>query len=294
MITNSKYYDYIRNRYIDINSDGCDLKDWHMLNGKVAFARSPKGFMIFLDTERISNCDEYAVKDPYTVEINLNSEFQKRRIDLTIELAKAAISPILLEGGIPKILDLGCGQGHITHVLQEKISPVEISGLDYSFLAIEYAHNNNQGIDYIVADAYNPPYSARYFDLVICNNLYEHVPDPLYLLQKIDTILKIGGHIIVSTPSRYRLSNLVRILRGKVVALMSEHHVTEYTVGQVVEQLKYGGFQVESIMSRPILRRRKIAMVVEKIINQFLKMLGSHHKMEETVFYLAKKNNNNK
>lgn len=121
----------------------------------------------------------------------------------------------------------------------------------------------------------------------MCNNLWEHVPDPLLLLSKIKRIVKLGGHLIISTPSRYRTDNLVRILRGKPVNFMSQHHVTEYTVGQVKEQLRYGGFEVKSVLSRPISAGSMKANVARWVCSKLISMVGSHHQLEATVFYLA-------
>jgi SAM-dependent methyltransferase len=280
----AKYYDHKNLRPINLEADGCDLAEWDYRSGEARFARHPKGFKVFLPPDRMAASDTYVDADPYTIGQNLDSAFQRRRIELTIELAQEAVSSA---SGIPKILDLGCGQGHITYELQQRLTAAEITGLDCSVSAVEYAHDHFRGIDFAVGDAYEPPYSKEYFDLVICNSLWEHVPDPLRLLGKMREILKPGGHVIVSTPSRYRVINLARILRGKPVTFMSADHVTEYTVGQVVEQLRYGGFQIKRISSRPIPLDSLKAEVARRLFAIWVSLVGSHHQLEATVFYLA-------
>jgi 2-polyprenyl-3-methyl-5-hydroxy-6-metoxy-1,4-benzoquinol methylase len=186
-----------------------------------------------------------------------------------------------------KILDLGCGRGHITAQILQKFPDAEISALDYSISAIEYATEHFPDIDFAVGDACGPPYSANYFDIVICNNLWEHVPDPLRLLHQARLIMRRRGYFVLSTPSRYRLANLVRVLRGKPVLFASNHHVTEYSVGQVMEQLRYGGFEVIRSYSRPLARERFRATVGRMLFSAYLFLVKSHHNLEETVFYLA-------
>ena len=110
MIT-GKYFDHNNNRPLNLERDGCSLCEWEQLYGKKIFAKHPKGFKIFLSPEKIKSCDEYANSDPYTVEQNLDSEFHIRRISLTIDLIREVVSSI--QGSL-QILDLGCGQGHIT------------------------------------------------------------------------------------------------------------------------------------------------------------------------------------
>lgn len=282
----TKYYDHQLDRPLDLEQDGCDLGDWERLHGDARFARHPGGFKIFLAPDKLDASDEYADSDPYNVEDQIDSQFHQRRFGITIDLlkqAEAALNRPL------KILDLGCGEGHITQLMLDEFSTAEVTGLDYAVTAIESAHKHFPEIDFCVGDAYEGPFAREYFDVVVCNNLWEHVPDPMHLLREMEKFLKPGGYIIMSTPSRYRISNLVRVMLGKPVAFMSEHHVTEYTVGQVIEQFRFGGFQVENMLSRPISSGRFLGRVLRKMLSLWIALVGSHHQLEATVFYLAKK-----
>jgi SAM-dependent methyltransferase len=151
-----KYYDYTNNRPLDLESDGCDLVQWDHLYGDYRFARHPKGFCIFLPPDKLHASDEYADSDPYTVEQNIGSEFHKRRIELTVDLVREAVC---LQQNTPQILDLGCGQGHITEKIRQALSGIKVTGLDYSVSAIEYAHEHFPEIDFSVGDAYESPYA---------------------------------------------------------------------------------------------------------------------------------------
>ena len=281
-----KYYDHHNDQPIDLDKDGCSLSNWREQYRQARFAIHPKGFLIFLSPDELEACDEYSDSDPYAFETNLDSEFHKRRIDCTLELIKDALQAIQ---GMPRILDLGCGQGHITARIQKEYPEAEISGLDYSISAIEYAVDHFPQIAFDVANAYKLPYTSSYFDVVVCNNLWEHVPDPLSLLQSISRVIKPRGFLVISTPSRYRLENLIRVIRGKPVTFMSKHHVTEYSVGQVIEQCKYGGFMVTRVFSKPIKISSTKARVAYTLFSWALAFTGSHHQLEGTVFYLAQK-----
>jgi hypothetical protein len=70
---------------------------------------------------------------------------------------------------------------------------------------------------------------------------------------------------------------------------MSEHHVTEYSVGQVIEQLKYGGFEVVRCYSKPYKSENLKFEVAKKLFSIFASVTGSHHQLESTVFYLAQR-----
>jgi len=280
------YYDYAKRRAIDVDKHGCQLADWEDRYGTASFARHPDGFLVFLPPWEINPSDEYSGADPYAVESGLEGDFQRRRVQCTLELVRTAVQRL---GGGARILDLGCGQGHITSKLREALPEAEIAGLDYSISAITYANKKFPGIDFIVASAYQCPYRPSYFDIVLCNNLWEHVPDPLLLLSKIGRVMNPRGFLIISTPSRYRWGNLVNVIRGKPIQFMSEHHVTEYSVGQVIEQLRYGGFEVLRCYSKPYKSENLKFEVAKKLFSLFASVTGSHHQLESTVFYLAQR-----
>lgn len=288
-----KYYDRSLHRFLS-ETDGCKYEDWEDKSDDFSFATHPKGFRIFLPPSQLKKSDEYSEDDPYTVEQNIDSEFHKRRIDSTIYLLNLALGSSISN---PKILDIGCGEGHITAEIQKNFLDAEISGLDYSISAINYAVEKFSRIDFCVADAHNLPYCDNYFDVVVCNNLWEHVPDPLLLLKGIRRILKDKGYLILSTPSRYRLYNLLNILRGRSTVLMSSHHVTEYSIGQVIEHLRWGGCEVKKVYSKPIRSQPKgiksiiVCKVILPILRAYLKIINSHHSLEGTVFFLAEKKN---
>jgi len=268
-----------------MGKDGCELTQWSDLYGRAVFARHPEGFPVFLSPAELEVPDEYRDSDPYGVEQSLDGPFQTRRIACTLELLGTAVRRL----SSPRILDLGCGPGHITQRIHQGFPKADLFGLDYSVSAIRYAVHHFPGIDFVAANAYDAPYFPGYFDVVLCNNLWEHIPDPLRLLGHIVVVMKPDGYLVLSTPSRYRLGNLLRVLCGKTVELASEHHVTEYTVGQVYEQLRYRGFRVLRSMSRPDPRIRtwSKAGIVQAIFSQFIRWSHSHHQLEATVFYLA-------
>lgn len=286
----SKYYSWASQAPL-CETEGTSFAEWmDSPDHPCRFAVHPEGFLIFLRPGEIQTMDEYSEGDPYTVAGNLNNSFHKQRVDMTIKL----MFQISKERRCLSILDVACGGGHITAAIHQAFPKAEILAFDGSLSAIRSAHSAYDGITFAVANAYDPPYAPDYFDCVLCNNIWEHVPDPLRLIDIIAPLLKPNGYMIISTPSRYRLDNLLRVLVGKPVALASPHHVTEYSVGQVLEQLRYAGFEVEKIAGNLMWPERlNLKSIIKFGMGCFLALLlrlnGSNHKLGSTIFFLAKK-----
>lgn len=287
-----KYHDMERRQPLTIE-DGCPLDQWLSGSKDARFAVHPGGFPVFLKPAEIARSDEYRDGDPYSATEGLEKwpAFQQRRLQMTVKLLEEALERV---ADSPCLLDVACGEGVITREIKKRFGAADVYGIDYSLSAIERAARLSGEIEYAVGDAYRLPYTPEFFNVAILNNIWEHVPDPLRLLEGIKRVLKPGGYVIISTPSRYRFRNMVRVCFGLPVVFMSKLHVTEYTVGQVLEQLRFAGMEAK-IVDEPLrgpaggaLRFIAFKLVVP-VMRLILRLVGSHHSPEETVFYLARK-----
>ncbi len=278
------YYSEKKKSTINLDIACCSFEEWMEDKRDNDCCKHENGFYIFLNPEEIESSDEYKDDDPYVVMDQLESDFQQRRLKATIDLIPSSAKSESL-----KLLDIGCGEGHFTDVIKKEFINFEVHGLDYSVSAIDFAHKTFKNINFITANAYHPPYQDEYFDVVVCNNLWEHVPDPLQMLRAMKRVLKPNGLLIISTPSRYRFSNLIKASVGQEIAFMSTYHVTEYTIGQVKEQLRWEGFTTERVYSPPIPASNIVFTVIKGVMRVFLKIINSHHVLESTVFYAARK-----
>ena len=243
---------------MDPQRDGIPLGEW-TAESEAPCALHPKGFPIFLPADRVDDCNEYAEEDPYNVETNIDGPFHQLRVDCTLELVASARIDL---DGPARILDLGCGEGHITRDIHLAHDDAVIAGLDYSVSAISRAVDIVDAAEFAVGDAYLCPYPDSYFDLVVCNNLWEHVPDPLQLLKSMTRVLKPDGYVIISTPSRYSLWNLLKVIRGR---------------------------EVVRTTSRPTKISDLKSRIANVALERLISALGSHHRLEQAVFYLARR-----
>ena len=105
-----------------------------------------------------------------------------------------------------KAIDIGCSVGHITAHIAPYVS--EIIGTDIDQDAIELARKHHKTIpilQYMVADSMSLPFPDHSFDLVICTQVYEHVPDSQQLMREIWRILVRGGVCYFAATQRFVL-----------------------------------------------------------------------------------------
>ncbi len=99
-----------------------------------------------------------------------------------------------------RVLDIGCGDGHLLADLRDVAGyDLELSGIEFSTDAIASARR--LGIDVAEGRAEDVELPEGSFDLVILNQLIEHVREPAALLRSIARWLRPGGHVFVETPN---------------------------------------------------------------------------------------------
>lgn len=89
-----------------------------------------------------------------------------------------------------KLIDLGCGRWGFDQSLVARLGADENVFLDIA---------GGEGI--VEADACDAPFPDKSFDIVVCRELIEHVPNPKKLLSEIWRLLKPNGYVFISTPN---------------------------------------------------------------------------------------------
>lgn len=97
-------------------------------------------------------------------------------------------------------LDVGCSSGIITSL----IAPLfcKTIGLDYDEVALKAIDVTAHAmVQFIRGDAMYLPFMDNSVDVIVCAQVYEHVPDDKLLLKEIYRVLKPGGIVFFSGPN---------------------------------------------------------------------------------------------
>jgi len=102
-------------------------------------------------------------------------------------------------------LDIGCSSGIITNLLGENLRTA--IGIDIDQEAIQSAKRNASSprTHFFVGDSMALPFHDQSIDVIVCNHIYEHVPEASRLMDEIYRVMKDGGFCYFSAGNRYML-----------------------------------------------------------------------------------------
>lgn len=110
------------------------------------------------------------------------------------------------------LLDVGCGEGVLTHEWAQKLEGKRVVGLDLDdpHLHEQWKTRQAPNLEYVVMKAENLPYADGEFDLATAIEVLEHVPDPEHTVAEMARVAQ--RHLLVSVPREpmWRMLNMAR------------------------------------------------------------------------------------
>lgn len=123
---------------------------------------------------------------------------------ITVDFSRLAVSPG------DRILDIGCGSGRHTCAAY-RLEKVQVTGADLNLKNLKEARERLNFHDQLgehgggiwnlsAADVTRLPFPDACFDLVVCSEVLEHIPDHEKAMHEIIRVLKHGKSVVVSVP----------------------------------------------------------------------------------------------
>ncbi|MEG3972762.1 class I SAM-dependent methyltransferase [Microcoleus sp. T2B6] len=145
-----------------------------------------------------------------------------------------------------RVLDLGCGNGSLSHVIAEH--GCEVVGVDTSAPGIAISRQSFPECQFIQADIYDLPDTdiLNSFDVVLAIEVIEHLLYPKELARTAKKCLIPGGTLIISTPYHGYLKNLALAVSGKLdqhfTVLWDNGHIKFFSVETLTKLLRFEGY----------------------------------------------------
>ncbi|WP_370463915.1 class I SAM-dependent methyltransferase [Microbulbifer sp. ALW1] len=151
-----------------------------------------------------------------------------------------------------RVLDLGCGEGrHAIHLMLT--DAVDVFGIDLSIEDVKTASEraapfteSGEGCGRLqlgVGNALQLPFANDFFDVVICSEVLEHIPDYQGVLAEINRVLKPGGIFAATVPAYFpewicwKLSSAYHQVEGGHIRIFREKQLRE-----IIERLGHQYF----------------------------------------------------
>ena len=109
-----------------------------------------------------------------------------------------------------RILEVGCGEGIVLATLAARLPGARLDGLELDEPALEEAHTRCPGATLVRGDACALPFGAQSFDLVVCLEVLEHLPEPVRALRELRRVARAGCLLSVPHEPFFRIGNLLR------------------------------------------------------------------------------------
>ena len=141
----------------------------------------------------------------------LGTNPHKQDVYFSLQVGKALVRFLEMAGVLKgRVIDYGCGPGYLLNLLAEK--NIQLHGADFSAEAVDLVNRRFErqprwnGAK-LIRSMPSPELPESVFDLATCIETIEHLPvEPLEAtLSQLRRIVKVGGHVLLTTPCRENL-----------------------------------------------------------------------------------------
>lgn len=155
----------------------------------------------------------------------------------------------LIPSEYSKVLEIGCAAGEFRSNLK----------LDHEYWGIEptesVAQEAKKNLDHVLVGLYEEVHTElpdNYYDLIICNDVIEHMPDHDAFFQAIKQKLTNEGAIVASVPNVRHISNLINLIFKKdwkytEDGILDKTHLRFFTKKSLIRTIQENGFHLDAI-----------------------------------------------
>lgn len=133
------------------------------------------------------------------------------------------------------ILEVGCSYGQMSFWLRKRFPKAWITSLDINALLVQHCERvakelSVQNMEFVEADVVNYK-SSKLYDLIVCFDVLEHIPNWREALIHLSGLVRPGGYLLLHTPHKGKFQSprfgLRKWFRSSGLGVMSSEHVRE-------------------------------------------------------------------
>lgn len=201
-------------------------------------------------------------------------------------ILKTLHQPLLKKLKSFSVLDVGCGVGTLAIYLAQICKSVV--GIDVSERAINIADQAklSTGSKNVTFNQTKLKQFSRKFDLILCTEVVEHVPNPNQFIKLITANLRSKGWLLLTTPNR---DNWLTHL-GYYRQFDSEvGHLRRYSVAEISSLLTAHGFTLQQVKTvegpiRSLLFTSKLGILIKIIKGPLVPLFHSFDELVGKIF----------
>jgi 2-polyprenyl-3-methyl-5-hydroxy-6-metoxy-1,4-benzoquinol methylase len=159
---------------------------------------------------------------------------------------ESTLGELFTQAAPESVLDVGCGEGVLTHQWAQALGERRIVGIDLedAKLQAEWETRRRPNLEYRTMLAENMPFAADEFDMACAIEVLEHVPYPAHTVAEMARVAR--RHLLVSVP-REPLWRMLNMARGAYLSDLGNTpgHVNHWSKRSFVRLLSQHGEVVE-------------------------------------------------
>ena len=129
------------------------------------------------------------------------------------DFGKEVLDKYINELNNKKILDIGCGHGHLLKYLSGR--GAKTYGVDISDVALKVAGHNSPKSKLVTGEGGKLPFNDNFFDYIICIETAEHFLNIQKAFNEMYRVIKKGGVLILSNPNYFNTAGILKLLLEK-------------------------------------------------------------------------------
>jgi 2-polyprenyl-3-methyl-5-hydroxy-6-metoxy-1,4-benzoquinol methylase len=159
---------------------------------------------------------------------------------------EGTLGALFTQAAPESVLDVGCGEGVLTHQWAQALGERRIVGIDLEDpkLQAEWETRRRPNLEYRTMLAEHMPFADDEFDMACAIEVLEHVPDPAHTVAEMARVAR--RHLLVSVP-REPLWRMLNMVRGAYLSDLGNTpgHVNHWSKRSFVRLLSQHGEVIE-------------------------------------------------